>query len=73
MNRAYEEEAQALIDAYLDGGGTVLTCNRAVLVEEIVNVLVSAQNDAYDLIDDNSRLADDESETQAGERRDNLC
>lgn len=56
LNQVYEEEAQALIDTYLDGGDQVLTCNRSVLIEEIVNILVAAQNQAYDLIDDNSRL-----------------
>ena len=58
LNKVYEEEAQALIEAYLDGGDQELTCKRAVLVEEIVNILVAAQNQVYSLIDDNSRLKD---------------
>jgi len=58
LNKIYEQEAQALIDAYLDGGDQELTCERSVIVEEIVNILVTAQNQAYDLIDDNSRLKD---------------
>ena len=73
MLRVYEDEAAALIDAYLDGQEMKLTCKREDLIKGIVDILVSAQNDAYDLIDDNAMLADDEPDTQAGEWRDNLC
>jgi hypothetical protein len=73
MLRVYEEEAAALIDTYLDGADLKLTCKREDLIKGIVDILVSAQNDAYELIDDNARLADDEPDTQAGEWRDNLC
>jgi hypothetical protein len=55
-NRVYEEEAEALIDAYLDDESVELTCKRETLIREIVNILVVAQNEAYDLIDANTKL-----------------
>jgi hypothetical protein len=55
-NRVYEEEAEALIGTYLDDESVELTCKREVLVREIVDILVAAQNEAYDLIDNNTKL-----------------
>jgi hypothetical protein len=64
MTRVYEEEAEALIDAYLDDRACKLACSQKDLIQGIVDIFISAQNDAYDLIGNNTELKDDEGGTK---------